>query len=188
MAHHNTGVPPHPEFTNNFQRQIAMRERIRGKGIPEEVYLKLDRDPGRYLETKRPDPRASAGKPRARYLACPHEALTCVLITCVTHLCLARPHLRWLLQSALTMASIGHLIPRQCVPNLSLRLAGGGSWRLSDQKPKHFTMLAFYRGMPFGRSCLDDILRGIAKVVARDYPARGEVVDLQGASSVEETK
>jgi peroxiredoxin len=33
------------------------------------------------------------------------------------------------------------------VPDLSLPLAGGGSWRLSDQKPKHFTMLAFYRGM-----------------------------------------
>jgi peroxiredoxin len=25
-------------------------------------------------------------------------------------------------------------------------LAGGGSWRLSDQKSQHFTMLAFYRG------------------------------------------
>ena len=45
------------------------------------------------------------------------------------------------------MNSIGHLIPRQRVPDLSLPLAGGGSWRLSDQKPKHFTMLAFYRGM-----------------------------------------
>ncbi|MBX9591963.1 MAG: AhpC/TSA family protein [Hyphomonadaceae bacterium] len=33
------------------------------------------------------------------------------------------------------------------MPDLSLPLAGGGSWRLSDQKPKHFTMLAFYRGM-----------------------------------------
>jgi hypothetical protein len=29
------------------------------------------------------------------------------------------------------------------VPDLSLPLAGGGRWRLSDQKPKHFTMLAF---------------------------------------------
>jgi len=45
------------------------------------------------------------------------------------------------------MGSIGHLIPRQRVPDLSLPLAGGGSWRLSDQKPKHFTMLVFYRGM-----------------------------------------
>ncbi|NJO36154.1 MAG: AhpC/TSA family protein [Rhodospirillales bacterium] len=45
------------------------------------------------------------------------------------------------------MVRIGYLIPRQCVPELSLPLAGGGHWRLSDQKPKHFTMLAFYRGM-----------------------------------------
>ncbi len=45
------------------------------------------------------------------------------------------------------MVRIGHLIPRQRVPELSLPLAGGGHWRLSDQKPKHFTMLAFYRGM-----------------------------------------
>jgi len=40
-----------------------------------------------------------------------------------------------------------HLMPRQRVPDLSLPLAGGGTWRLSDQKPKHFTMLVFYRGM-----------------------------------------
>ena len=45
------------------------------------------------------------------------------------------------------MGPTGHLLPRQRVPDLSLRLAGGGSWRLSDQKPRHFTMLAFYRGM-----------------------------------------
>ena len=45
------------------------------------------------------------------------------------------------------MYPTGHLIPRQQVPDLSLPLAGGGSWRLSDQKPKHFTMLAFYRGV-----------------------------------------
>jgi len=181
------------------------------------------------------------------------------------------------------MGPTGHLIPRQCVPDLSLPLAGGGSWRLSDQKPKHFTMLAFYRGMhcsvcrdylshlqsmhaafskrgvtpiaistddaeracsaearwgledlcvayglsvlqarewglyisrgcgrsslgieeppmfvepalflvrpdrtlyyasvqsmPFGRPCFEEMLRGIEKAVARDYPARGEVAD-----------
>lgn len=45
------------------------------------------------------------------------------------------------------MGPTGHLIPRQQVPDLSLPLAGGGSWRLSDQKPRHFTMLVFYRGM-----------------------------------------
>ncbi len=181
------------------------------------------------------------------------------------------------------MGFMGHLMPRQQVPDLSLPLAGGGHWRLSDQKPKHFTMLAFYRGahcsvcrdylghlqsmygefsnrgvtpiaistdtaeraclveaswglknlcvayglslqqardwglyisrgagvssmgveepamfvepalflvrpdrtlyyasvqsMPFGRPCFDDMLRGIEKAVARNCPARGDVVD-----------
>jgi len=55
--------------------------------------------------------------------------------------------LRWRAQGASAMGQTGHLIPRQRVPELSLPLAGGGRWRLSDQKPKHFTMLAFYRGM-----------------------------------------
>jgi peroxiredoxin len=192
------------------------------------------------------------------------------------------------------MGPIGHLIPRQRVPDLSLPLAGGGSWRLSDQKPTHFTMLAFYRGMhcsvcrdylgqlqsmhaafgalgvtpiavsaddaeracaaetgwdletlciayglslrqarawglyvsrgsgisslgieeppmfvepalflvrpdrtlyyasvqsmPFARPCFDAMLRGIEKAVARDYPARGEVVDWNGVASVEDAK
>jgi peroxiredoxin len=45
------------------------------------------------------------------------------------------------------MGPTEHLVPRQPVPDLSLPLAGGGRWRLSDQKSKHFTMLAFYRGM-----------------------------------------
>jgi peroxiredoxin len=169
------------------------------------------------------------------------------------------------------------------VPDLSLPLAGGGRWRLSDQRSKHFTMLAFYRGMhcsvcrdylgklqsmhaafsrlgvtpiaismdgndracsaeagwglkdlcvayrlslqqardwglyvsrgtglsslgieeppifvepalflvrpdrtlyyasvqsmPFGRPCFEEMLRGIEKAIAKDYPARGEFVD-----------
>ena len=45
---------------------------------------------------------------------------------------------RWRVQSASAMNPIGHLIPRQRVPDLSLPLAGGGSWRLSDQKPRAF--------------------------------------------------
>lgn len=67
--HHNTGVPVNPDFATNPQRQIAMRERIRGKGIPEEVYLKLDRDPGRYLETKKNEDFGKFRTPPLRYLA-----------------------------------------------------------------------------------------------------------------------
>lgn len=36
---------------------------------------------------------------------------------------------------------------RQPTPPLSFPLAGGGSWTLSDQKPEHFTMIVFYRGL-----------------------------------------
>jgi cytochrome c peroxidase len=50
---HNLGVPPNPIFTQDPLRQIAMRERMKSKGIPESVYLALDRDPGRFLDTKR---------------------------------------------------------------------------------------------------------------------------------------
>ncbi len=38
------------------------------------------------------------------------------------------------------------LIPRQPVPPLELATVGGGTWRLADQKPEHFTMVVFYRG------------------------------------------
>lgn len=67
--HHNIGVPPHPDFATDVQRQIAMRERIRGKGIAEEVYLRLDRDPGRYLETKKSEDMGKFRTPPLRYLA-----------------------------------------------------------------------------------------------------------------------
>ena len=53
-------------------------------------------------------------------------------------------------RGATAMGTTGHLMPRQPVPDLSLPLAGGGRWRLSDQKPKHFTMLAFTRSALLG--------------------------------------
>lgn len=39
------------------------------------------------------------------------------------------------------------LIPRQPVPDLTVSLTGGGSWSLADQKPEHFTLVVFYRGL-----------------------------------------
>lgn len=38
-------------------------------------------------------------------------------------------------------------LPNQLVPDLSVPLVGGPRWRLCDQKPQHFTMLVFYRGL-----------------------------------------
>ena len=42
------------------------------------------------------------------------------------------------------MTDLVPLIPRQKVPDLAVDLAGGGKWRLADQKPEHFTLLNFY--------------------------------------------
>ena len=38
-------------------------------------------------------------------------------------------------------------MPRQPVPVLDLETLGGARFRLSDQKPEHFTMVVFYRGL-----------------------------------------
>jgi cytochrome c peroxidase len=66
---HNIGVPPNPAFETDPQRQIAMRERIKSKGIGEEVYLKFDRDPGHFLDTKKSEDLGKFRTPPLRYLA-----------------------------------------------------------------------------------------------------------------------
>lgn len=39
------------------------------------------------------------------------------------------------------------LIPNKLVPELELGLAGGGSFSLAAEKPEHFVMVVFYRGL-----------------------------------------
>jgi len=40
------------------------------------------------------------------------------------------------------------LMPRQPVPDLRVRLTGGGEvWRLGERRPQHFSMIVFYRGL-----------------------------------------
>lgn len=39
------------------------------------------------------------------------------------------------------------LIPRRPVPDLEVPTLDGETWRLADQKPPHFTMAVFYRGL-----------------------------------------
>lgn len=39
------------------------------------------------------------------------------------------------------------LVPRQPVPSLDVPLVGGGTWRLSEQKPENFTLVVVYRGL-----------------------------------------
>lgn len=65
---HNLGVPPNKAFQKDPQRQIAMRERIKAKGIPESDYLALDRDPGHFLDTKKPEDKGKFRTPTLREL------------------------------------------------------------------------------------------------------------------------
>lgn len=68
QAFHNTALPTNPTFTEDLQRQIAFRERMRSSGFEEADYLNLDRDPGRYRASK---DKADLGKwrtPPLRYL------------------------------------------------------------------------------------------------------------------------
>jgi peroxiredoxin len=39
------------------------------------------------------------------------------------------------------------LMPDSQAPVLSLPLVGGGTWSVTDQNPKNFTMVIFYRGL-----------------------------------------
>lgn len=45
------------------------------------------------------------------------------------------------------MSSSVRLLPNQPVPPLRVKTVGGPCWRLCDQKPKHFTLVLFYRGL-----------------------------------------
>ena len=45
------------------------------------------------------------------------------------------------------MTDLVPLYPRQPVPPLNVNLAGGGLFDLRSERPKHFTLLLFYRGL-----------------------------------------
>lgn len=66
--HHNTAVPPNPAFEKDPLRQITMRERMLKSQVPEAVVLALDRDPGRYIDTKRDEDKGKFRTPTLREL------------------------------------------------------------------------------------------------------------------------
>ena len=68
------------------------------------------------------------------------------------------------------MSTINSLVPRQPVPALEVATAGGGTWRLADQRPETFTLVVFYRGLhcPICASYLGDLNRK-----AGDFAERG---------------
>lgn len=44
-------------------------------------------------------------------------------------------------------------------------------------RPDRTLFYASVQSMPFGRPCFEEVLSGIEKAVAREYPARGEVTE-----------
>ena len=57
------------------------------------------------------------------------------------------------------MSDITPLVPRQPVPSLAVRLAGGGKFDLATENPEMFTLVVFYRGLhcPQCRKQLTDL-------------------------------
>lgn len=55
------------------------------------------------------------------------------------------------------------LTPRQAVPALTVPTLDHGDWNLADQKPEHFTLIAFYRGLhcPICKAYLNDLDRHV---------------------------
>src|SRR5215467_10598387 len=45
------------------------------------------------------------------------------------------------------MTDFEHLFPRRAVPALRVDLTSGGTFDLAREKPEHFTLLVFYRGL-----------------------------------------
>jgi peroxiredoxin len=82
------------------------------------------------------------------------------------------------------MTNLVPLFPRQAGPTLQVDLASGGTFDLAREKPAHFTLLVFYRGLhcPICKtqlreleSKLDDFdQRGVAVVAvsSRNGPRR----------------
>ena len=83
------------------------------------------------------------------------------------------------------MTDLVPLIPRYPVPDLSVELAGGGAWRLFDQRPRNFSLLVFYRGrhcpqcqrqfVDLNRKMDDFIRHGVEAIaISTDTPERAE--------------
>lgn len=59
--------------------------------------------------------------------------------------------------------------PRQKTPNLKVSLVNNTKWILSEQNPKHFTLIVFYRGKhcPVCKKQLEDLQKNIHKFEER---------------------
>lgn len=68
--------------------------------------------------------------------------------------------------------------PREQAPDLELELAGGGTFRLADQRPERFTLVVFNRGLhcPVCQAQLREIDRRLDELTQRGI----EVVSVSG--------
>src|SRR6516165_9454319 len=72
------------------------------------------------------------------------------------------------------MTDFVHLFPRRTVPPLRVDLAGGGTFDLAREKPAHFTLVVFYRGL----HC------PICKTQLRELESKLEEFDKRGVAVV----
>jgi len=77
---------------------------------------------------------------------------------------------------------------QRLVPPLVVPLVGGGTWRLADQKPQHFTLIAFYRGLhcPICSRYLGDLESKLEELAKRGVGA--VAVSSDGKERAEEAK
>jgi peroxiredoxin len=66
-------------------------------------------------------------------------------------------------------AAAPRVTPRQSAPDLTVRLLRGGTYRLSDQRPRTFTMVVFFRGLhcPVCRAQLSELNRRLGELEQR---------------------
>ncbi|WP_348646025.1 redoxin domain-containing protein [Cellulophaga sp. F20128] len=59
--------------------------------------------------------------------------------------------------------------PREKAPDLNIQLVNDTSWKLSEQSPKNFTMILFFRGKhcPVCKKQLEDLQATITKFTER---------------------
>ncbi len=80
------------------------------------------------------------------------------------------------------MTALAPLFPRQPAPPLSVETLSGAKWTLSEQKPRNFTMVVFYRGLhcPLCKVYLNDLQSRLA-----DFAERGVGVFVLSSDSRE---
>lgn len=86
------------------------------------------------------------------------------------------------------MTDIKPLIPRQPVPSLAIPLVGSGRFDISTERPQHFTLIVFYRGLhcPICRTYLRELESKLQELADRGVSV--VAVSSDGAERAERSK